>query len=203
MDYWTIEVSDKMYFHLYRLLDLLELRAGESITSCHMDRAYFQMKKKVLPELSLKQQSKIGSLSSVQAEGFKKALVISKFGIHRYQLKTLVESMNIDFDGEEKPCHALVSYIKKLHDLIILDLTELTEDYSDVILEMKRLAQKYSVRNTVYVIGSSESSELEDRYRKKGADKFLCKDSQWTLKLITYLRNPTPQNQKSYAMGGV
>lgn len=190
MKKWDIEVSQRMYDSLTKIFETLGMETPISISSDDMQRVlqnietvmYDDQAKKRYRMLS--QASKQSPMPISRSRKFSKAVVVSKLGIVRYQLKTLLQAVNVESTTFENAYNALVEYVKKLPDLIIIDISDNSDDLSDLVQEMKRISDKYSLENVIYILSLPTSTEVQNKYLSKGADKFIEKENNWHKELI-------------------
>lgn len=194
--YWDIEVSPKMHDIISEMFSLLGLTAPSSITHAEMEKISQQMKvlfnaqarnlcqsKYKIFENKLKPQVKVKL-----AEKINKALVISNLGIIRYQLKNLLQHKKIDTITSESLYTGLAEYVKKLHDVVIIDVSNNYEEALEVIDEIKRIARANSIKTKIVVIAPQLKNNEKLRFITRGVDKFIEKQLSWYYEFEEYFQ---------------
>lgn len=180
---WNIEVSEKMYDVLSNLFLTLGMNTPSSITANDMEMVVKKMNAIVQNTQSdKKSETRIKILNGKirQVRNIRNALVVSKLGIIRYQLKVLLNNSKVDVMAFENQFTGLAEYVKKLYDLVIIDISDNTDDSIDVIKEIKRLSINHSVPTTIIVLAvPAISSQIKNQLLSKGVDKIIEKKEFW------------------------
>lgn len=189
---WDIEVSEKMYNVMARMFDSLGLAAPDCITSGEMEKAFRRMKYILNgTQTTFDGNQKIVSSKPIQHIGAKRAVVISKLGIIRYQLKNMLSGYDVGVLTVENQYNGLIEYVKKLCDIVIIDLSETMGDALDVIAEIKRLAKKHTIKTRIIVLDSSYSEHSRAKYLEKGVDAYISKEEGWHNEMIKEIEKST------------
>lgn len=186
MSRWNIEISKEMYEVLARIFQILELPTPLNITSKEMEKVLNQLKyyfntvrQDNKSDILYNNQIKVVNDKLKAVKKIQNALVISKLGIIRYQLKIILNNKNIDVVTSETPYSALAEYVKKLYNLVVIDVSGPVEDIIDVIKEIRRLSSEHSVNTLVIALLTPDQSVLKPKLTNRGIDKFIEKKDNW------------------------
>ena len=118
----------------------------QQITSKEMQKVLFKMRN-ILK--SSRQKSSYNALASFdhnmpQIKNISKALVISDISLIRYQMKVHLSNKDVDVRTVENLYNGLAEYIKKLPELVIVDITEKTDEVAKIVEEIKRVGSEIS-----------------------------------------------------------
>lgn len=181
-----IVADERMYGVLSRMLELLGMDQSQSITPEIMEQALlsleFIMEKEAISvkKADLAQDTPDLDLEKTyHSQPYEKALVLSKLGSDTYQIKHLLASENIYFSVFENPYTALIDFVKKLQDLVIVDKTMIPEDITSIYREIKQVAIKNNVKTNIILVASALTEEQKSHYHSHGVDIILEKHSNW------------------------
>lgn len=195
--YWDIEVSPKMYVIIKDLFETIGLKLPPVITSYEMEQALNHLKRIVNHSESLnpsqsnhfklitnKGDSKIKLLTKIT-----NALIISDLGVIRYQAKNLFTHKKIVSTVSESLYAGLAEYVKKLHDIVIIDISNKDKEVLDVIDEINRISRLNSIKTKIVLFVPQKENNETLRFRSKGVDKYIFKEScqNWYDELAKYI----------------
>jgi PleD family two-component response regulator len=203
MKKWNIEVSKEMYDILARVFQLIGLETPRDITAEEMkkvlnkmsDIVYSTQEELFEPSLKIKDDLKVVNDRIKPAKKIKNALIISKTGIIRYQLKSILSNHNVEVFTIENQYRGLAEFVKRLYDLVVIDTADDVDEIFDVVREIKRISATSSLNTEIVVLVPPESDTIKDKLLSRGVDRFFEKKSNWYLELTNELNLPAKVNR--------
>lgn len=191
---WNIEVSPELYNHLIELFEIFGLSIPHKITHSEMEHLVKHLKaivktKDVMSKYKLfdnkiKPETKLKALNKVS-----KALIISDVGSIRYHLRYLLGNHQIESSISESLYAGLAEYVKKLHEIVIIDISNKDKDVIEIIDEINRISRINAIKTRIILlIPDNKNCEIL-RYKSKGVDKYIEKQVSlnWYSELANYL----------------
>ncbi|MGD9580254.1 MAG: hypothetical protein AB7V50_02685 [Vampirovibrionia bacterium] len=197
MQSWNIEKSKKMYEVMTEIFTSLNLEIPIYITSKDMQLALNRMNNVLKSaQIATKQKTEYEiinqKLKSLKHHSdIRTALIISPVGIIRYQLKTILASKKIQSSVNDNLFRGLADYVKKLHDVIIIDIakTNTIDDASSIIEEIKRISDVQNLDASIFVLISEYEKDLREKLFTFGVDRVIVKSDNWYDKLLNEIAN--------------
>lgn len=199
MKHRSYDVNYQMYLALCKILSLLGIEPPTVITAEVMERALTNMKALRTVSARIKQYDQIAQPTRKKASPiihspfYRDVLVISVHGIVRYQLKAFFEKLNVNAVICDSPYNGLVSFAKKLPDLLILDISVNSNDLSSLVFEMRHVIESHGARTRIVILASPTAVNVKEIYLESGADYFLEKHDHWQLDLVSFLKTSSCQ----------
>ncbi|MEW5822467.1 MAG: hypothetical protein AB1782_19895 [Cyanobacteriota bacterium] len=214
---WNIEVSKEMYLVLSRFFSILGFDSPKNITTKDLEQVLAQMEKviEISKQVAKKHENinkslvndyeklmtATNSVSSPVSDNLKvvndklvqtkpsdaNILIISKLGVIRYQLKTILSHHNIEVLTCDNLYGGLAEYVKKLYNVVIFDITENISDAVAITREIKRVSCKNASETKVIALASDEKSTLIKDLIGFGIDSVIIKNDNWYDKLLNEL----------------
>lgn len=174
MTHWDIEVSKRMYNVITELFSVSGIPIPSNITSCEMHKVLHKMKSIQYshPKVDIERQTDMISDTIDEYKEIKSALIISDVSLNSHQLKLTLLKNNIEVNLAENLYNGLALYIKKLPELVIIDMSANQDDITKIIDEIEHIADKYRVNPSVMVV--SHCSQAVKHFAKNQS-KVICK----------------------------
>lgn len=199
MKSWNIEFSRQMYDSLANMFRLIGLQPPAYITSEDIEKALVQMnsliqKKNTQVHASVSLQTPVPHANKnfninndklipqnqvLDNATSKRALIISKVGIIRYQLKNIFASKKFQVTTIDNPFSGLAEYVKKLYDVVIIDVNDNIQDAITVLHEIKSHSNHNNVKTRIILLTPQNSKLNENRDIAELVDQFIIKTENW------------------------
>lgn len=172
MTHWDIEVSKKMYNIITELFHISGIPIPSTITSIEMHKVLHKMKSIQYsnPKVDIERQTDMISDSVHEFKEIESALIISDVSLNSHQLKLTLQKNGIEVNLAENLYNGLALYIKKLPDLVVIDMSANEKEISKIIEEIEHIADKYKVHPSVMVV--SHCSQAEKHFSKNQSKIF-------------------------------
>jgi CheY-like chemotaxis protein len=196
MKKWDIEVSEEMYEVLARVFQVIGLDAPAYMNAKEMEKVLVKMEKIVHsareefyePSYNVPDSFRILNDKIKPFKKIKNTLIISRTGIIRYQLKATLNSYKVDVSTIDNQYRGLAEYVKRLHDLVVIDTSDNIDEIFDVVREIKRVSAANSIDTTIVVLVAPGEEEVRAKLLSRGVDKFFEKKGNWYEALVNDLK---------------
>lgn len=216
MKTWNIEFSRKMYDSLASMFRVLGMEAPVYIKSEDVERALMQMnlliqKNNIAVHPSVSMQTPVPHHSNAHLKiqndkltpgiemahnpsQAKSTLVISKVGIVRYQLKNTFTSKGFQVFTIDNPFSGLAEYVKKLYDVVVIDVNDNIQDSLAVIKEIKGHASHNNVNTSVILLAQPNFKLTDNKDIAELVDQVIVKTENWYSRLASPSAKSASQN---------
>lgn len=205
MKQWNIEINQEMHELFSRLFSSLGLEMPQNVNTLAMEEVLARLnviikasKASNTPTFSLVGNSMklnhasdpfsrltqgLTSLKTLENEDNtnmlpKNALIISKTGIIRFQLKSLLSKFKINVFVEENQYRGLAEYVKKLFDIVIIDYLDDIKEIQDIVEEIKRISDSSSADTRIIILLAPEELSLKDKITSHNVN-VIIKNENW------------------------
>ncbi len=183
-----IETNEQMYKSLSALFELMGIYCPDKITSQDIDKVASQMNHVIQSQQANKVHETNIAVINNKLKLLKrsncKTLVISKYGIIRYQLITILNRYNIEVDTSADLYTGLAEYVKKLYSTVIIDVLDNGEEVNAIAKEIKRISCSHVTNTKVFILLSEDDDHLDTSCFNVFADKVICKKADWFNEII-------------------
>lgn len=211
LNQWDIEVSPKMYTVLANIFEVLGIPAPSSVTYADMEKVFFQMKTVMkyhsntqgetnfkISDFKLKPaRTKFEKTSSLETK-ISNALIISNLGIFRYQLKNIFQKNNIETKATETLYTGLSEYLKKLYDVVVIDISDNFDEAIEIIEEIKRTAKLNNTKTRIFILAPVMKSDEKLKFLLRGVEKIIDKQHNWYFEIEEILNSRVPHHEKHF-----
>lgn len=186
MTHWDIEVSKRMYNVITELFSVSGIPIPSSITSDDMNKVLHKMKSVQYshPKVDIERQTDMISDTIEESKEIKSALIISDVSLNSHQLKLTLLKNNIEVNLAGNLYNGLALYIKKLPELVIIDMSTNEEDITRIIDEIEHIANRYKINPSVMVVSHcSQAVKHFSHSESKVICKLVKKAGDWCSKI--------------------